>query len=516
MDSSTAVRPRAVEFWCVCSDAGSDVKATRDQIISETAYWVNKLLLEWDCSAHQWHLVVFALLFALDTIAGAILKLPFKMYSALAQVCHLWRDNVGAVAEEYSERLVKAEVERPAAYLQRIKRVPPRPIAGRWGRSFDCIRYILEALEFCRGENWPLLRDSLVAVFKSSSYYAKKQAEAKAMLALNEKAKAAAKDLKEKEEKLAGLAAGAEVQRKKQEGAVKAAKEKLAKARAKAAARKSAQGGGGALDETAQDDMRAYEEKMGKWARGGVQALSTAGFLLVLLIGDVILERLSVFLWTVKAERPGMGNLAYLLYHGGEQMETNWQPLRWLVHSSAYLVVMLSACCCRLVVLSCAGRVGLGCTGVVDCSCAGHQVNGQGIGVCQCVVMLLSAYDVVVVLLSCAGRVGLGRTGLVDCSSCTGHQVNGQGKRMRKTATVIVVVDWYGVPLVNIVVVGFAVSVGMGVLVFLERDTNQRPYDTAGMLPPRAHTVPSDVPRNHVNNVACILVDSGGDVGLVC
>ena len=127
--SSDTCAVDSIELWAVSSDAGSDVKGSRDLISSETSVAVNKWFFENDCLFHQFHIICFCLLYGLENVAAPALRVSFRVYSTMAQVLHLWRDNVREVFDAYSRR-----VGGCALRLKRICRVPPRPIAGRWRR----------------------------------------------------------------------------------------------------------------------------------------------------------------------------------------------------------------------------------------------------------------------------------------------------------------------------------------------------------------------------------------------
>ena len=89
-------------------------------------------------------------------------------------------------------------------------------------------------------------------------------------------------------------------------------KEQAAKAKAKG--RSSAP-----LDETAADESKAWQAKMGKWSKGAVEAISCEAFLVTLSIAHVVLSKIDLLQWTIMKVRPEVGNLAYLLYTGGQR-----------------------------------------------------------------------------------------------------------------------------------------------------------------------------------------------------
>ena len=63
--------------------------------------------------------------------------------------------------------------------------------------------------------------------------------------------------------------------------------------------------------------MKAWQDKMGKWAKGGIAAIKSNAFLLILMIANVILRTLDVFQFAIMKKRADMGSLAYMLFSGG-------------------------------------------------------------------------------------------------------------------------------------------------------------------------------------------------------
>ena len=270
------------------------MKGSRDLIASETAQHLNKLVFDNDCFCHQYHIIVFCLLYGLESIAAPALDIEFKVYSAMAQILHLWRDNVREVFDAY---LKKLELKKQLEKIETIRKVPPRPIAGRWGRSSACISYLLNAFNFSNGEDdWQMLQEVLIQVFSGRSYFAKVEA--------TERAEAAA---------VAAAAAAAEAERQVEAGEAPQTKSK-AKPKRRGKKRKL---DGNVLDETAADENKAWESKMGKWAKGGVAGIQSLEFWIVLMIADVILKRLDVLQFTIMKKREHIGNLAHLVFSGG-------------------------------------------------------------------------------------------------------------------------------------------------------------------------------------------------------
>jgi len=286
-----AIQVDAIEMWCVSTDAGSDVKGCRDLISSETEGHVNKLVFQNDCMSHQYHIIVFCLLFAIEDIAAPALGVDFKIYSTMAQICHLWRDNIREVCDAFL-RVYGDESKQ----LKSVCKVPPRPMAGRWGRASACIGFLLTTLSFFTGD-WKVVQKILIDVFSKRSYFTKLEASERAEAAAAAAATAAAE---------AAATAGSSSARGSDQQPVKPKQKKSKKRKATA------------LDETAEDENKAWEAKMGKWAKGGVRGIQTIEFWVILMIANVILSKLDVLQHSIMKKRDDVGNLANLLYSGGE------------------------------------------------------------------------------------------------------------------------------------------------------------------------------------------------------
>ena len=118
-----------------CNDAGSDeVRKSRLRAISRADD-----LEHWDfnseCFCHQYHLMVAALLKFMDLVLKK-LNAPFKFWSALAVIMHSWRDHCALIYRCWKSKDIVG--------AQDVKRVPPQPIIGRWGRASDCAKYLLK------------------------------------------------------------------------------------------------------------------------------------------------------------------------------------------------------------------------------------------------------------------------------------------------------------------------------------------------------------------------------------
>ena len=276
----------AIEMWSVTTDAGSDVKGCRELILSETAEHVNKLVFENDCMSHQYHLIVFCLMFSIEDIAAPALGVDFKIYSTMAQICHLWRDNIREVCNAFLG-LYGDESEK----LKSVCKVPPRPMAGRWGRASACISFLLTTLSFHTGD-WRAVQTLLVHVFSTRSYFRKMEEI--------ERAEAVA---------AAAAAAGEQPTAKP--------KPKKGKKRKKTTV----------LDDTAEDENKAWEAKMGKWAKGGVRGILSIEFWVCLMLAQVILSRLDVLQYRIMKKREYVGNLANLLYGGGRRVMDSLEQL---------------------------------------------------------------------------------------------------------------------------------------------------------------------------------------------
>ena len=84
----------------------------------------------------------------------------------------------------------------------------------------------------------------------------------------------------------------------------------------------------GGLDELAADEQRAYQEKIGKWARESTQGLSDPCFWLVLRLSKILKEPLDHFLHILMQTRHGEpSNLAELVWGRGAQIRGEIEKL---------------------------------------------------------------------------------------------------------------------------------------------------------------------------------------------
>ena len=165
------------------------------------------------------------------------------------------------------------------------------------------------------------MQSVLVHVFSSRSYFAKV-----------EKAEAAAQEAEAAEAADAACALDDDA-----EVAPKAKAKCKGKAKAKPKSGTKRKAANAALDETAEDEMHAWETKMGKWAKGGIAGVQSHAFWIFMLAANVIFERLDVLSFMIMKKRDDVGTLAYLLYSGATQVLDSMETL--LVDSSAWVDV---------------------------------------------------------------------------------------------------------------------------------------------------------------------------------
>ena len=134
---SKAVFNNVVNLFCVCSDFGSDVAKARRLAHVHAKDRPSDIILDVNCFLHQYQLLV-AMLLRLLTWTLKCCKRSFKFWPALAKIAHSWRGKSGEIYE-----FLLAHADMGPLVAAAAKRLPPRPISGRWGSAFDCITYLL-------------------------------------------------------------------------------------------------------------------------------------------------------------------------------------------------------------------------------------------------------------------------------------------------------------------------------------------------------------------------------------
>ena len=126
-----------MNLFATTTDAGSDeAKAKRLKLVysaHDAAHWEFPA----DCFCHQFQLMVLCILLGLDWVLKSLGR-EYKLWSALAKICHSWRDKTTDMFLAFTDIL-------PASCFKACEahRVPPRPLVGRWGVIHECVRRVL-------------------------------------------------------------------------------------------------------------------------------------------------------------------------------------------------------------------------------------------------------------------------------------------------------------------------------------------------------------------------------------
>eukprot|EP00959_Pyramimonas_sp_CCMP1952_P352333 7382010-Pyramimonas_sp.AAC.1 len=112
-----------------CTDAGPDETKGRTLFHTKLSQQPCTLVLEVNCIAHQYQLMVKNLLRFMDTFLADL---------GLAKVMHCWRAEAVAVFRAWSSIYDCESAMRAGVHF-----VPPRPITNRWGSVRGCERHIL-------------------------------------------------------------------------------------------------------------------------------------------------------------------------------------------------------------------------------------------------------------------------------------------------------------------------------------------------------------------------------------
>eukprot|EP00969_Alexandrium_andersonii_P326157 14411655-Alexandrium_andersonii.AAC.1 len=111
------------------------------------------LFFDTDCFMHQAHIIVRGALEVLDQNMARLMPQrpqPLRYYSTLAKIMHQWRDGARRIFVAWRESF-GAE-----AALKYARKVPPKPLVGRWGNTQLCE----DRLVSC---DWGQLQSILVA-----------------------------------------------------------------------------------------------------------------------------------------------------------------------------------------------------------------------------------------------------------------------------------------------------------------------------------------------------------------
>jgi hypothetical protein len=149
----------SLSVWAFTSDAGSDIQATRRRMESTAAPILFVLFLMCDCLLHQFHIITAEALHCMDFIFAALglfrgrkkgaKKLPKKYYSILSMICHTWRENCPEIEKAWKElfpdgwKVFLDGKWQGWSAEDAAGRIPPKPIAGRWGRASACEAFLL-------------------------------------------------------------------------------------------------------------------------------------------------------------------------------------------------------------------------------------------------------------------------------------------------------------------------------------------------------------------------------------
>ena len=127
-----------LRLWLITSDGVSDQMKFRRVMKLETKTNVSAIVVDATWVRHSGALVFRSGLVLIDNWLQRV-GAPFKYYSSLAKLMHIWRDNARQVFLSWLARFGAVEAVRHA------KRMPPRCIAGRWGSISVVENLLLEA-----------------------------------------------------------------------------------------------------------------------------------------------------------------------------------------------------------------------------------------------------------------------------------------------------------------------------------------------------------------------------------
>ena len=128
-----------IRTYVITSDAGSDIASAQRmaEVACQEIPWV--LILTNFCLLHQLHLLVRKLLEATSIVYQCFSTNHEQTYwSSVATVLHAWRESSATILAEW-DRDDPSKVSKDT-----IRKVPPRPITGRWGSFHRCLDHLLK------------------------------------------------------------------------------------------------------------------------------------------------------------------------------------------------------------------------------------------------------------------------------------------------------------------------------------------------------------------------------------
>ena len=137
--SAVAAPRQNLRLFLYGSDAGPDQRSLRCTLIPACLQLADSDVgFDDNCNMHQGHLAIKA---QLETIDWYLVSwnCSWRYFSAIAKICHLWRDNGRAIFQLWVLK------HGPVSAMKFARRLPPKPIAGRWGTLSLCEKRTLSA-----------------------------------------------------------------------------------------------------------------------------------------------------------------------------------------------------------------------------------------------------------------------------------------------------------------------------------------------------------------------------------
>lgn len=127
-----------------CTDAGSDQAKARKQLATEVNAEPNSLWADCNCFQHVSSNGNKDILLQSDNLCKHFWQLPYTYFSSLAKLSNSF--NLHYKKIRASGLTLSAEDPVLKEGWESVRRLMPKPIAGRWGTSADCEKYLLEVL----------------------------------------------------------------------------------------------------------------------------------------------------------------------------------------------------------------------------------------------------------------------------------------------------------------------------------------------------------------------------------
>eukprot|EP00973_Karenia_brevis_P093808 12419184-Karenia_brevis.AAC.1 len=123
--------------FCFTSDGGPDVTYQKKLLTVESSLTPNILFMGFACKMHSVALISKSGLLVLDRWLRSM-GVSWTYYAGIAKLVHVWRDSARPMFK------VWLDMFGPEEAIKCARKLPPKPISGRWGCISACENYLLK------------------------------------------------------------------------------------------------------------------------------------------------------------------------------------------------------------------------------------------------------------------------------------------------------------------------------------------------------------------------------------